>query len=220
MTIIVPTLFDTVLSDIGFAQHTIAKTHAEQLFIYFKEHPLFNWQNAHNGCEGKADAICVLLKEWNIPNYKAWAFGGAYLKGHVGGLKQNWNYHVAALLPVKENGQAIYYVLDPSTSNSLLPIEDWAAAITQLPHSYYCIRQSHWYVFPEKKISTSKWNTRNKQNRKWMIQCLMSINSLTASGKAKLSFNKTGIKKTLWAFEQAKKKNPIKSAQSALHSRH
>ncbi len=211
MNIIVPTLFDSVLSDTGFPEKTVSKKQAEQLFIFFKQHRLFNWKNANNGCEGRADAICVLLDEWDIPNYKGWVFGGAYLKNHVGELKQNWNYHVAAVVPVMQDGLVLHYVLDPATSNSLLLIEEWAAAITQLPHSYYFTRQSHWYIFPNKYISTSKWHSRNKQNRKWMIQCLAGINSLTATGKAKLCFNKIGLRNTLSAFKQMKKEKPVLS---------
>jgi len=208
MDIIVPTLYDAFLSDIGLPQDTISKVQAEQLFLFFKKHPLFNWTNSNNGCEGKADAICVLLEEWGIPNYKAWVFGGAYLKGHIGGLKQNWNYHVAPLVPVLQDGQILYYVLDPATADTLQLINEWAAAITELAHSYYCSRQSHWYIFPIKNISTTHWNTRNRQNRKWMIQCLIGINSLTATGKARLCFNKAGIKNTLLAFEKMKNEKP------------
>ncbi len=209
MDIIVPTLFDAVLSDIVFPHDTISKKQAEQLFLFFKQHKLFNWKNSHNGCEGKADAVCILLDEWNIPNYKAWVFGGAYLKDHIGGLKQNWNYHVAAVIPVQEDGKIAYYVIDPSTADSLQLMEEWATAITQLPHSYHCIRQSHWYIFPIKKISTTKWNTRNKQNRKWMIHCLKDINGLTGTGKARLSFNKASIQKIVLAFEHIKKEKPF-----------
>jgi hypothetical protein len=210
MNTIVPTLYDGLLSDIIIPHNTISQQQAEQLFIFFKQHKLFNWKNVNNGCEGKADAICLLLEEWNIYNYKVWIFGGAYLKkNHVGGLKQNWNYHVAPVITVKIDGKIIHYVLDPATSDSLQLIEEWAAAITQLPHSYYCIRQSHWYIFPNKDISKNKWNTRNKQNSKWMIQCLNGINGLTATGKAKLCFNKTSLKNTLSAFKQAKKNNPL-----------
>jgi len=208
MDIIVPTLFDAVLSDIYLPHNTISKEQAEQLFLFFKQHTLFNWKNSHNGCEGKADAVSVLLEEWNIPNYKAWVFGGAYLKSHIGGLKQNWNYHVAVVIPVKEDGKIVYYALDPATADSLQLIDEWAAAITQLPHSYYCIRKSHWYIFPIKNISTTIWNIRNRQNRKWMIQCLKGINGLTTSGKAKLCFNKAGIKNTLLAFEKMKNEKP------------
>src|SRR4051812_2130186 len=100
MLTIVPTLPDILLSDIEPPVNTVSGDEAEQLFHFFQHHPLFNWKNTHNGCEGRADAICVLLDEWKIPNYKGWVFGGAYLKNHIGGLKQNWNYHVAAVLPV------------------------------------------------------------------------------------------------------------------------
>jgi hypothetical protein len=151
MDIIVPTLFDSALSDIGFHHNTVSQKQAEQLFVFFKQHRLFNWKNVNNGCEGRADAICVLLEEWGIPNYKGWVFSGSYLKKHIGELKQNWKYHVAPVLPVNRDGQILHYVLDPATGNSLQLIEEWAAAITQLPHSYYFIRQAHWYIYPDKK---------------------------------------------------------------------
>lgn len=206
--IIVPTLFDFTLSDIDPSFRTISKERAEQLFDFFKQHKLFNWKDSNNGCEGRADAVCILLEEWNVPNYKAWVFSGAYLKKHVGELKQNWKYHVAPVLPVEEDGQIVYYVLDPATGDSIQLMYEWAAFVTQLPHSYHCIRQSHWYIFPDKNISTSKWNSRNRQNRKWMIQCLAGINGLTATGKARLSFGKKRLQNTLSAFEQMKKKRP------------
>jgi hypothetical protein len=210
MITIVPTLFDALLSDIGSPGNSVSKEHAEQLFIFLKQHSLFNWNDVNNGCEGRADAVCLLLDEWGVPNYKAWVFGGAYLKkNHVGELHQNWKYHVAPVLPVKEDGQIVYYVLDPATADSLQLIEEWSAAITKIPHSYYCIREAHWYIFPAKNISTEKWNTRNRQNRKWMIQCLAGINGLTATGKARLCFNKARLKNTLSAFEQIKKEKPI-----------
>ncbi|MDE1193269.1 MAG: protein-glutamine glutaminase family protein [Arachidicoccus sp.] len=206
---ITPALFDAKLTDIGIPGECISEHQAEQLFIIFKKHTLFDWKYSHNGCEGRADAVCLLLDAWNIHNYKAWVFGGSYLKkDHIGELKQNWNYHVAAVVPVKNNGKIMYYVIDPATGNSLQLVEDWAASITKLPHSYYCIRQTQWYIFPEKNISTEKWHERNKQNRKWMIECLININSLTKNGKARLAFNKIKIKNTLLAFNQAKREKP------------
>jgi len=209
MNMIVPTLFDVLLSDVGPPGSTISQIQAEKLFLFFKEHPLFNWKNANNGCEGRADAICVLLDAWNIPNYKGWVFGGAYLKKHMGALKQNWKYHVAPVLPVMQDGQILLYILDPATAGSLQLIDEWAAAITQVPHSYYFTRQSHWYIFPGKDIGTSKWNTRNRQNRKWMIQCLAGINGLSGTGKARLCFNKAQLKNITAAFEKAKRYNPV-----------
>lgn len=208
MNVIVPALYDSRLSDTGFPGNTVPKEQAEQLFIFFKNHPLFNWQKASNGCEGRAEAVCLLLDKWNIPNYKCWVFSGAFLKKHVGELKQNWKYHVAPALPVQEDGQIVYYVIDPSTAGTIINVYNWAANITKLAHSYYFIRQPHWYIFPAKNISTLPWNTRNRQNRKWMIQCLAGINSITATGKAELRFNKLRLKKTEAAFEELKKEKP------------
>ncbi|MEO7531385.1 MAG: protein-glutamine glutaminase family protein [Sediminibacterium sp.] len=204
MTIAAPAVFDPLLSDVNFPLNAISQQQADELFSFFKQHPLFNWENANNGCEGRADAVCVLLDEWHIPNYKAWVFSGAYLKKNAGQLKNYWNYHVAPLLAVEKDGQILYNVLDPAIADSLLPVEEWATAVTQVANTYYFIRESHWYIFP-KHVTAKKWHSRNKQNRKWMIQGLAGINGLTKAGKASLTFNKAPIKKITRAFEHAKK---------------
>ena len=208
MSVVSPSLFYSPLHEVGAAPKTLSRAQADELFAFFAQHKLFNWKAANNGCEGRADAICVLLDEWGIPNYKGWAFGGAFLKKHAGELIQNWGYHVAPVLPVDEDGEIRYYILDPATGQGIQRIEDWAAALTLQPHSYYCIRQAHWYIFPAKDISKADWNSRNRQNRKWMIQALAGINGLTPAGKARLVFNKARIKATLLAFERARKMKP------------
>jgi len=213
-SVIVPTLFDYSLSDTLVTSHTITRADAEQLFSFFSGHKIFKWNESHNGCEARADAVCVLLDAWHIPNCKAWVFGGKYLKNHVGALKKNWNYHVAPVLQVKEETGIVFYVLDPATANCLQPIADWAAAITMLPHSYHFFMQSHWYIFRGNDIKRSNWHTRNRQNRKWMIQGLAGINSLSARGKAQLCFNKGRIKNTDTAFRRLKKLSAFISVPS------
>ena len=205
MSIDTVAVFDLSLYDVSFPLAPVHQEQAESLFNYFKEHPIFNWDNANNGCEARADAICILLDKWNIPNYKAWVFSGFFLKKNAGQLKKYWNYHVAALIPVEKEGEIFNYVLDPATARSLLLINDWATAITQFPETYYAIRQSHWYIFPAKHIASRKWHPRNKRNRKWMIECLAGINTMTKTGRARLIFNKGRIKNIAARFEEAKK---------------
>ena len=195
---IVPTLFDYTLSDIIEPVGTISKADAERLFAFFSNQPLFKWNQSHNGCEARADAVCVLLDEWNIPNCKAWVFGGGYLKNHVGVLKQNWNYHVAPAVMVNESNGIVYYVFDPATGSALQKVEAWAANITMLPHSYHFIKEAGWYIFRGDNIAKYNWHYRNRQNRKWMIQGLAGINGLSVIGKAQLSFNKARIKILQW----------------------
>jgi hypothetical protein len=205
---IIPSLFDFKLSDASL-RDTVSKQQAEGLFNFFRDQPLFNWANANNGCEGRADAVCVLLDAWGIPNYKAWAFSAAYLRNGVGNLIQGWKYHVAPVLSVTEGTNIIDYVLDPSMNSSLVEMEQWANDITLLPHSYYCIRNADWYIFPAKEISKREWNRRDKQNRKWMIQCLAGINSLSTTGKAHLCFSKNRLKTLTQAFERLKHEKPV-----------
>jgi Glutaminase len=215
-TEIIPTLFDHQLSDITDSSKTVSKALAEKLMVFFATHPMFNWRNSHNGCEARADAVCILLQEWGIPNYKAWVFSGKYLKNHIGGLKQNWNYHVAAMLQVMETGQLVHYIIDPATSAGLQTFYNWAAGITEYPHSYQLVKEAHWYIFSDKKITANNWNSRNRQNRKWMIQGLAGVNSLSAKGRAALVFNKARIKKTLVTFEKLKREKPTEIAEFSI----
>ncbi len=207
--VLVPSLFDYVLADATEPDRQVTKANAEKLFSFFNNHPLFQWKQNHNGCEAKADAVCVLLQEWNIPHYKAWVFSGGYLKKHIGGLKQHWNYHVAAVLPVEENEQVVFYIIDPATVDSLQNIQDWAAAITEYPHSYHFIKLPHWYIFHKKKKGALSWHGRNRQNRKWMIQGLAGVNGLSATGRAALCFNKMRLKNIERAFSELKKEKPM-----------
>lgn len=206
---LLPTLYDYSLADSVDEANVVSRDDAEKLFAYFKKQPLFNWKDSNNGCEARADAICMLLDAWHIPNYKGWVFGGYYLKKHIGGLNQNWNYHVAPILQVNEGGKIVMYVLDPATSGNLQTIYNWAAGITQFPHSYHFAKQSKYYIFNDKKITPFNWHSRNKRNYKWMIQGIAGINGLSIKGKAKLCFNKKGIKQKVNEFEGLKSKNPL-----------
>jgi hypothetical protein len=187
------TLFDYALSDAVIPNQCVSKAAAEKLFTFFKSHPLFKWNDIHNNCEARAEAICLVLDAWQVPNFKAWVFSGAFLKKHIGGLKHNWKYHVAALVPVEENKQIAYYVIDPSTNYTLQPIKYWAEMVTEFSHSYYCIKKGEYYIFSHKKIINSNWYTRNKRNRKWLHQGLAGINSLSPKGKSQVCFNKKNI---------------------------
>lgn len=208
---IIPTLFEYQLSDITDSSKTVSKQQAEAIMRFFAAQPLFSWNHSNNGCEARADAVSVLLECWEIPHYKAWVFSGKYLKNHLGGLKQNWNYHVAVLLQVEEAGELIQYIIDPATSSQLQTFYNWSASITDFAHSYQVIKEPHWYIFAGKKITAHNWNSRNRQNRKWMIQGLAGINGLSAKGRTELVFNKRRIKNTAVAFEKLKKEQtPVK----------
>lgn len=201
---IVPTLFDYALADKIDCSLTVSKSQAEFLMQYFLHSALFNWADNNNGCEARADAVCLLLQNWEVPHYKGWVFGGQFLKNHFGGLKQNWKYHVAALLPVKENEQVNFYMIDPATSMHLQTLDNWAAGITAYAHSYHIIKDAEWYIFSDKKITKDNWNKRNRQNRKWMIQGLAGVNSLEPIGKAALVFNKNRLKNKERQFQKLK----------------
>ena len=208
--LIVPTLFDYALSDLTHPDRSVTLAEAETLFSFFHNCPLFKWHDVHNNCEARADAVCLLLDAWGIPNYKGWVFSGAFLRNHIGGLKQYWNYHVAALLQVKDGHELRYYVIDPATAPNLQPIYSWAESITEYPHSYHLIKEADQYIFPGGIIQKDNWHLRDKQNRKWVIQGLSGINGVSSTGKAQLCFNKNRIKATATKFAALQKNNPLK----------
>lgn len=189
-------LFEVSLSDPVETDKTITKDAAEALFRFFRECALFRWSGSNNDCEDRADALCILLDAWKIPNYKGWVFSGDYLKKGPGRLVNFWNYHVAAVLPVQEWGAINFYVIDPATSNNLEPIQTWADKVTDAACSYYMIKQSACYIFNQQRVETENWYKRDKQNYKWTVQGLSGINGVTKTGKAQLCFNKSKIKRT------------------------
>ncbi len=200
---ILKTLYDHSLSDAAETDKAITKQEAEKLFTFFKNCKPFRWTDANNNCEDRANAVCILLDEWNIQNGKGWTFSG-YVFKKIGYLKNLWKYHVAALLPVKEEGKINYYIIDPATSDKLIAIADWAANITDNPHSYYVIKNSNYYIFNAKKIEKNNWYKRNRRNYNWTMQGLSGINGLSAKGKAQLAFNKNRVVKTKKLFEELK----------------
>lgn len=205
---ILKTLYDHSLSDIAETDKAITKQEAEKFFIFFKNCKPFRWTDANNNCEDRANAVCILLDKWNIQNGKGWAFSG-YVFKKIGYLKKLWKYHVAALLPVKEEGKINYYIIDPATSDKLVTIADWAANITDNPHSYYLIKNGNYYIFNAKKIEKNNWYKRNKRNYNWTMQGLSGINGVSGKGKAQLAFNKNRVVKTKKIFEELKNLQPV-----------
>ena len=214
--IFLKTFFEADLADETHPEKFISKPQAEQLFTFFRDCTLFKWNDSNNNCEARADAACLLLDEWKIPNYKGWVFGGSFLKQNFGNLINFWNYHVAALIPVQEDGVINFYIIDPATSNVLISLQNWADNITYYGPSYYFIREADYYIFPVGKIKREKWNRRNKQNQKWTMQGLSCINGLTYIGKAELCFKKNKIKRTIKRFRALKLQNPLTQNQVVI----
>jgi hypothetical protein len=197
-------VFHGSLSDDLPPGKTITRIEAERMFDFFKKCKLFRWADANNDCEDRANAVCILLDAWNIPNYKAWVFSGYFLKKENGSLTNGWNYHVAALVPVEEISEIKYYIIDPATSVTMLTIEEWANNVTDSPFSYHLIKSGTYYIFPSRKIKKDNWHKRDKRNGRWTMQGLSGINGLSSKGKAQLCFNKRKVKGTEERFRKLK----------------
>ena len=195
------TIYNIELSDVVTEGASISKLLAENLFKFFQEHTLFRWQDANNDCEDRANAICILLDEWKIPNYKGWIFGGNFLFNKEGNLINNWKYHVATIVPVGENAGINLYVIDPAALITIDTIFNWATVNTQTAFSHYLIKWGHYYIFPKQRIQKDNWHKRNRQNYKWTMQGLSGINGASKIGKAQICFNKNRIKKTEQNFQ-------------------
>jgi hypothetical protein len=209
MRIVPNTIYNILLSDGVPTENFFDKEKATRLFDFFKQHPLFRWQDANNDCEDRANAICLLLDEWGLPNYKGWVFGSNFLSKENGYLINNWKYHVAAIIPVKDEEQINFYVIDPATLRSIDTILEWATSITDIPFSHYVIKWGYYYIFPEGNIQRDNWHKRNRQNYKWTIQGLAGINGVMKTGRAEIIFNKNRIKNTEKRFGELLKNKPL-----------
>lgn len=207
LQLIVKTLFSATLSDELETVNAITKKEAEKLFTFFRNNNIFRWDDANNDCEDRANAICILLDEWKIPNGKGWVFSG-YVFKKIGYLKNLWKYHVAPLIPVREGEKTVCYIIDPATSVQLVTIEEWAANITDNPHSYYLIKRGDNYIFNSGKIEKDNWHKRNRRNYNWTMQGLSGINGVSSTGKAQLAFNKKKVPETKRLFAELKNNKP------------
>jgi hypothetical protein len=202
------TIFDPALTVAEIQDARLTKSQGEALFQFFKTCPLFRWQDANNDCEDRANAICLALDAWGVLNYKGWVFSASFLKRGDGCLKNNWGYHVAALIALAEGGGLRFYIIDPATAAAPEPIEIWANRATERERSYYCITSGDTYIFDPGNIRPDTWFLRNRQNYKWTIQGLAGINGVTRTGKAQLVFQKRRIKKWEANFKELLRHKP------------
>ncbi len=200
-------LFEPLFSDEVLPEDFITIELAQKVFEYFKSCKVFRWSDANNDCEDRANALCILLDEWQIPNYKGWVFSGYFLKKGFGQLTNSWNYHVATLLPVRNNDVVTLYIVDPATSNDLITIEEWASLNTETAYSYYAVKSGNTYIFSPKGVKDS-WYKRNKRNYRWTLQGLSGINGVSVIGKAHLRFNKARVRRTEQLFKKLKNEKP------------
>ena len=203
------TIFEPTLTVAEVLDSTLTKEQALQLFQFFKDAPLFRWQDANNDCEDRANAICLALNAWGIANYKGWVFSAQFLGKGYGCLKNNWGYHVAAMIAIAEGAGLRFYIIDPATSGRLETIEEWANAATETTSSYYCITTGDTYIFSPGNIAPNTWYCRNRRNYKWTIQGLAGINGVTTTGKAQLIYQKPRIEKWKQGFETLLKQKPV-----------
>lgn len=201
-------VFDPQLSDNWMGSVGLSLDQATQVNHYFAKHPLFNWRDIHN-CEDRAEAISILLTHWQIPHFKAWVFSGYFLNRNMGSLKNKWNYHVAVMLPIAEEATILAKVIDPTHSENLENMEEWANTVTLDAQSHYLVKQGHIYIFPVGQIRNENWHHRNRQNYKWTMQGLAGINGVSTKGKAAVTFNKFRIANTMKAFQQLQKHKPF-----------
>ncbi len=198
------TYFEYDLSDYLDLNNAVSLQEANTIFAFFKNHWLFKWNDAHNDCEDRANAICILLDQWRIPNYKGWVFSGYYLKGEYGSLINLWNYHVATIIPVQIDYITYLYVIDPATLHQLETIDFWASNVTEFPYSYYLVKYGSYYIFPAENIQRDNWHWRDHENYQWTIEGLAGINGVAPDGDFHIYNNRKIIERTKVEFNKLK----------------
>jgi hypothetical protein len=197
-----------------FVSHSIA----QKYYSFFEESDLFIWTDVANNCEDRANAVSILLDAWDVPNYKVWIFNGSFLKKEksklCGDCPDNicWGFHVATVIPYKENGTFKHCVVDPATLDKKSSVNEWGENLTCSGTTYYMFTNGKKYIFSKSGTQFGKdtfWN-RNSKNLKWTFEGLAGINGKNfwhAMGKP---FKKKKIKKLKADFARLKENNPIK----------
>jgi hypothetical protein len=196
--------FEYSLSDEVYLKNALTLHQANDIFNFFQHHWLFKWADAHNDCEDRANAICILLDQWRIPNYKGWVFSGYFLKGEQGALINLWNYHVAAAIPVSIDNITHLYIIDPATLTQTETIEFWANNVTEFPYSYYLMKYGNYYIFPTESIQRDNWHWRDQENHRWTIEGLAGINGVAPDGEYYVNANRKIIEQTRIEFNKLK----------------
>ncbi|WP_341901107.1 protein-glutamine glutaminase family protein [Fluviicola taffensis] len=131
---------------------------AENAFNYVKNDLGIEWRYSYAGCEKRVHAVSLLLKGKNVKHYKIWNFDPSMISlfnkhqkptvNSNAGLSPtvSWRYHVAILVFVEENGQAIPMVIDPSLNDLLLTQQQWLE-LQKTPTSYYIHLDPQWYNY-------------------------------------------------------------------------
>lgn len=202
------TEFDETLADEPANETALSPEAAEELFRFFQQSPLFRWSDANNDCEDRANAVCLLLDDWKLPNRKAWVFSGDFRKKEPGNLTNLWNYHVAAAVPVREQNKVVYLVIDPATAPQPVPVDRWALQITESGKSYHFVKWGNRYIFPSGEVTKDNWYSRNRRNFNWTMQGLTGFNGVSIKGKAQLAFHKNKVQQTVKAFRKLRCEKP------------
>jgi hypothetical protein len=199
------TLYDYSLGD-SFPDIELACMETVQrAFHFLQQQPMFNWHKSHNFCEARAEAASLLLAAAGIYHAKCWVFGAAFLrKGYVGGLKNNWNYHVSVAVPTVNVNELAWMVLDPAMADEPQALYEWASNITDYPHSYHFVKDPQLYIFPAGSVVHDKWHKRHPRNFRWAMQGLAGVNALTPTGRAQLAFCKRRIDAVTRQFVQVR----------------
>ena len=106
----------------------------------------FDWTDAKNNCEDRANAICLILDQWGIDNCKAWIYRGKKVKyGNKKGTLSAWNYHVAACILVRNKNIVDSIIIDPLISKQLINVNTWAEIISVKPTNIYFLTTNKKY---------------------------------------------------------------------------
>lgn len=208
---------ETSLEDVIPSNSCIPMNIADSIFGYFKTNSLFIW-NDENNCEDRANAICILLDRWHVPNCKGWVLSGRLLGRDNGSFKPvkilhgsstdsiTWSHHITAAIPICVNNQSIFFVIDPATQAGPLAMADWANSVMCTPSGYYFLKLGNDVdVNYKQTIKKESWWTRSDLNYKYTMEGLCGYNGASHIGRKEIRRNQEKIQQTTLQFEQLAK---------------
>lgn len=131
---------------------------AQEIFNYVKYETKIEWRYSYAGCEKRAHAVSLLLKDKKIKHYKIWNFDPMLISffnksqnptvNSMAGLSPtvSWAYHVAILVFVSIEGKVTPMVIDPALGDNILSQNKWLE-LQNAPNSYYTYLDPKWYNY-------------------------------------------------------------------------
>ncbi len=146
----------------------ISKDLAESIFTILKDKSGIPFAYKKDGCYARAHYVAMILDEYCINSAKAYLLRD---------LNNNWSYHVANIVLVKDEDRIIPYIIDPSVESRAVPLDEWISSVKGYNYRSSTLHITSKYIYRKDDLKL-KHNEYRLQDSFWMEVNLGLYNTL------------------------------------------